>query len=99
VDCITAGHPSLLTTKDIDEVAVAVQVLAPEVDPVYTAELKMHSFETFQKLHLPFDHQFFPSVEHACFIRGDPEKAGEREALARGKNATVGWLRQFLHDL
>jgi len=99
VDCITAGHPSLLTKKDIDEVAVPVQILAPEIDPVYTAELKTHSFETIQKLQLPFDYQHFPGVEHACLVRGDPEKIGEREAMARGKNAAVSWLRQYLRAL
>jgi dienelactone hydrolase len=35
VDCIMVGHPSLLTKKDIDEVTVPVQILAPEIDPVY----------------------------------------------------------------
>jgi dienelactone hydrolase len=99
VDCITAGHPTWLTKKDIDEVAVPVQILAPEIDPVYTAELKSYSFETIQKLGVPFDYQHFPGVEHACFTRGDPGKKGEREALVRGKNAVVGWMKQFLHDL
>jgi dienelactone hydrolase len=99
VDCITARHPTLLTKKDIDEVAVPIQVLAPEIDPVYTAELKTHTFETVQKLGVPFDYQFFPGVEHACFTRGDKEKPGELEAMERGKNAAVGWLRQFLGDL
>jgi dienelactone hydrolase len=98
VDCITAGHPSLLTKKDIDEVAVPVQILAPEIDPVYTAELKTHSFQTITKLGVPFDYQHFPGVEHACFVRGDNKKAGEREAMARGKNAALSWFRQFSHD-
>jgi dienelactone hydrolase len=69
-----------------------------EIDPVYTAELKTHSFETITKLGVPFDYQHFPGVEHACFVRGDNETAGEREAMARGKNAAVSWFRQFLHD-
>jgi dienelactone hydrolase len=97
VDCVSMGHPSLLIKKDIDEVAVPVQILAPEIDPVFTPELKTHSFVTLQKLGLPFDYQHFPGVVHACFIRGDPGKPGEREAMARGKNAAVGWLKQYLH--
>lgn len=97
VDCITAGHPSLLTKKDIDEVAVPVQILAPEFDPVFTAELKTHSFEMMQKLGVPFDYQHFPGVQHACFTRGDPKNPGERDAMVRGKNAAVGWLKQFLY--
>jgi len=95
VNCVTAGHPSLLTKKDIEEVVVPVQVLAPEIDPTYTAELKRYSFETFTKMGVPFDYQHFPRVAHACLVRGDKKKAGEREAMARGKNAAVGWLRQF----
>ncbi|KAI9689362.1 MAG: hypothetical protein M1822_010013 [Bathelium mastoideum] len=99
VDCITAGHPSLLTKEDIDNVAVPVQILAPEIDPVFTPELKLHSFESITKLGVPFDYQHFPGVQHACFTRGDDKKAGEREAMIRGKNAAVGWLGQFLHEL
>ncbi|PYI03757.1 alpha/beta-hydrolase [Aspergillus sclerotiicarbonarius CBS 121057] len=96
VDCITVGHPSLLTKKDIDEVAVPVQILAPEHDPVYTHELKAYTFQTVLGLGVPFDYQHYPGVEHACFTRGDSNKAGEREAMARGKNAAVSWFRQFL---
>ncbi|CRG88423.1 protein-serine/threonine kinase [Talaromyces islandicus] len=98
VDCISVGHPSLLTKTDIDEVAVPVLVLAPEIDPVYTAELKLHTFETLQRLNVPFDYQHFPGVVHSCFVRGDEKKPGERAAMARGKNATVAWFRQYLVD-
>ncbi|EJD36893.1 dienelactone hydrolase family protein [Auricularia subglabra TFB-10046 SS5] len=96
VDCISTGHPTLLTTKDIDEVAVPVQVLAPEFDPVYTPELKAHTFHKLQELGVPFDYQHFPGVEHACFSRGDENKPGERAALERGKNAVVAWFVQHL---
>jgi dienelactone hydrolase len=98
VDCITCGHPTWLTKKDIDEVAVPLQVLAPEHDRVYTPELKLHTFETVQKLGVPFDYQFFPGVEHACFNRGNKSKPGELAAMVRGKNAAVDWLIQFLGD-
>ena len=99
VDCITTGHPSLLTKKDIDEVAVPVQILAPEIDPIFSAEMKTYSFETIQKLGIPFAYQHYPGVEHACFIRGNPDLEGEREAMVKGKNAAVYWFKQFLHDL
>ncbi|KAE8365930.1 Alpha/Beta hydrolase protein [Aspergillus caelatus] len=98
VDCIAVGHPSLLTKKDIDEVAVPVQMLAPEIDQAYPVELKLHTFETLQRLGVPFDYQHFPGVVHACFIRGDENKPGERAAMERGKNAVVGWFRQLLKD-
>ena len=97
VDCIVAGHPSLLTKEDIAAVDVPVQVQAPEFDPVYTLELKRYTFDTLQVNGVPFDFQYFPGVHHACLVRGSPKVEREREAMARGKNATVAWLRQFLH--
>ncbi|CZT40714.1 related to dienelactone hydrolase family protein [Rhynchosporium secalis] len=98
VDCISAGHPTWLTKKDIEEVAVPVQILAPEIDTAFNAELKLHSFQTIPKLGIPFDYQHFPGVEHACFSRGDLNHAGEREAMIRGKNAVVSWFKQFLFE-
>ncbi|KAL3437000.1 Alpha/Beta hydrolase protein [Aspergillus tetrazonus] len=98
IDCISIGHPSLLTKKDTDEVSVPVQVLAPEIDPVYSAEMKSYTFETLQRLNLPFDYQHFPGVAHACFIRGDENTPGERDAMVKGKNAAVAWFTQYLKD-
>ncbi|KAL5343262.1 Alpha/Beta hydrolase protein [Aspergillus crustosus] len=98
IDCISIGHPSLLTKKDIDEVDVPVQVLAPEIDAAYSAEMKSYTFETLQKLKIPFDYQHFPGVVHACFIRGDEKKPGERAAMIRGKNAAVAWFQQYLKE-
>ncbi|OAP55153.1 hypothetical protein AYL99_10853 [Fonsecaea erecta] len=98
VDCVSIGHPSLLTKRDIDEVAVPVQMLAPEHDPVYTAELKMHTFQTLPNAGVYFDYLHLPGMEHGCLVRGDPKVLGEREAMARAKNAAVGWFRMFLHE-
>jgi len=41
VDAISVAHPSLLTKEEIDNVAVPVQILAPETDGMYTPELKV----------------------------------------------------------
>lgn len=99
VDAVTAGHPTYLTKADIESVSrnVPVQMLAPEFDPPYTAELKLHTFVTLQKVGVPFEYLHFPGVHHACFIRGDERKEGEREAMIRGKNAAVAWFKQWLH--
>ncbi|KAH8882881.1 dienelactone hydrolase [Thozetella sp. PMI_491] len=100
VDCISAGHPTWLSKKDIDEVAVPVQLLAPEIDETYTHELKMYTFEKLLNgglANVPFDYQHFPGVQHACMTRGDPTVPGERDAMARGKDAAVSWFNQFLH--
>ncbi|KAF9871141.1 dienelactone hydrolase [Colletotrichum karsti] len=96
VDCIAVGHPSLLTKEDIDGVSVPVQVLAPEFDVVFTAELKSHFFETAVKKAVAFEYHHFPGVEHACLVRGDPNKQGERDAMVRGKSAAVNWFQQHL---
>ncbi|KAK5173280.1 uncharacterized protein LTR77_001961 [Saxophila tyrrhenica] len=96
VDCVIAGHPSLLTKDDIDHAAAPVQIQAPEIDAAYTAELKEHTFKTLQANGVMFDYQYFPGVEHACLTRGSPKIERERDAMARGKNAAVAWFRQFL---
>lgn len=97
VDCISVGHPSLMTIEDIDGVggAVPVQMLAPEIDQAYPAEMKLHTFTALQKLNVPFEYRHFSGVEHACFIRGSDgeEDPGEWDGMVRGKNAIVGWMR------
>ena len=35
------------------------------------------------------DYVHFAGVEHGCLTRGDAEQKGEREAMARAKNAAV----------
>ncbi|TDZ41082.1 Hydrolase tropI [Colletotrichum trifolii] len=97
VDCITTGHPSLLTKQDVDGVSVPVQLLAPESDPALSPEMKLHCFESIMKRGVYFEYQHFPGVEHGCLVRGDPSKDGEREAMVRGKSVAVNWFKQFLH--
>lgn len=97
VDCVIAGHPSLLTKEDIDNAtACPIQIQAPEVDEAYTAELKWHTFETLQKNGVLFDYQHFPGVEHSCLTRGSPKVPMERGAMERGKDAAVDWFRMWL---
>ncbi|KAK3111239.1 hypothetical protein LTR53_013715 [Teratosphaeriaceae sp. CCFEE 6253] len=57
VDCVSMGHPSMLTKEDLDGVGVPMQVLAPEIDAAYTAELKEHTFKALQKNGVVFDYQ------------------------------------------
>ncbi|KAI6380800.1 hypothetical protein MCOR25_001474 [Pyricularia grisea] len=96
VDCISMGHPSMVTEKDVDECAVPVQVLAPEHDHVYTAELKAYTVKKLMENNIAFHYQHFPKVEHGCFIRGDAKKENEREAQQAGKDAVVYWFKQHL---
>ncbi|KAH7312445.1 putative hydrolase [Stachybotrys elegans] len=99
VDCVAVGHPSLLMKKDIEELAVPVLILAPEIDMVYTPELKVHTFTTLQANGVPFQYHHFPKVAHACMVRGDENKEGERAAMVQGKNVVVAWLRHNLHGI
>lgn len=101
VDAISVGHPTFLTKEDIDQTSkrVAVQMLAPEVDAVYTAELKAYTFTKLQELGVSLEYRHFPGVAHACFIRGDVKLDGEREAMVKGKNAAVNWYREWLHGV
>jgi dienelactone hydrolase len=98
MDCISTGHPSWLTKEDIEKVAVPVQILAPEHDPVYTQELKDLSNAVIPTRGVPYQYQFFPGVSHAFCTRGSPEDAAERKAMKIAKDAVVYWFRQFLHD-
>ncbi|KAI1099124.1 dienelactone hydrolase family protein [Jackrogersella minutella] len=99
VDAISTGHPSLLTKNDIDEVAVPVQLLAPENDFMFSSELKSYAFETIQKAGVEFDYRHFPGVEHGGLVRGNEKLPGERLAMVRATNSAVGWFNQILHDL
>lgn len=98
LECITIGHPSLVVEADIDSVSprVAVQVLAPEVDAMFTPHLKSKTFRVLQDKGVPFNYRHFPGVEHACFVRGNPKKAGERDAMERGLGAAVSWMGEWL---
>ncbi|KAJ5779262.1 Alpha/Beta hydrolase protein [Penicillium paradoxum] len=98
VDCISVAHPTLLEKSEIDTVGVPVQILAPEIDPMFTPELKAYSNLVLPKLGVAYDYQFFPGLEHAFAIRGDPGNAAERKGMERAKNAAVFWMRQWLLD-
>lgn len=97
VDCISAAHPTLLEHHEIENVAVPVQLLAPEIDPQFTEELKEFSNRVIPTLGVAYDYQYFPGLEHGFSIRGDPNKPGEKKGMERAKNAAVLWFRQWLH--
>ncbi|KAL1851903.1 hypothetical protein Plec18167_007596 [Paecilomyces lecythidis] len=96
-DCISTAHPSLLERDEIENVGVPVQIMAPEIDPQFTEELKMFSNLVIPRLGVAYDYQFFPGLEHAFAIRGDPNNPAERRGMERAKNAAVSWLREWLY--
>ncbi|KAL8708753.1 MAG: hypothetical protein Q9220_006395 [cf. Caloplaca sp. 1 TL-2023] len=97
VDCISAAHPSLLTKEEIDELAVPVQILAPEHDTSFTPELKEYANKTIPALGLQYDYQYFPGLSHGFGTRGDPNDEVQRRGLERAKNAASAWFGTHLH--
>lgn len=98
VDCISTAHPSLLEKKEIENVGVPVQIMAPEFDQMFTEELKTFSNQVIPTLGVAYDYQYFPGLEHAFAIRGDPKNRAEMKGMERAKNAAVLWFRQWLHS-
>lgn len=98
VDCIIAGHPSILKKEDIDGVDVPVQLLAPEHDAAFSPELKNHFWQVMMaRGDLIFDYHHLAGVEHGALVRGDQKKPGERRAMTRAKNAAVAFFMEWLH--
>ncbi|KAK4207431.1 putative hydrolase [Rhypophila decipiens] len=96
VDCIVAAHPTFLTEDEIRAVKVPVQIIAPEVDPIFTEELKAFAQAEIPKLGVPFDYQFFPGLEHGFSVRGNRENEAEMRGLSRAMRAAAGWFREWL---
>lgn len=97
VDCISTAHPTHLTKEEIDRVAVPVQIMAPEIDPQFTEDMKAYSNRVIPSLGVPYDYQYFPGLVHSFATRGDPNEPDERAGMTRAKNAAVFWFRQWLH--
>ncbi|KAI1809219.1 putative endo-1,3-1,4-beta-D-glucanase [Poronia punctata] len=98
VDCISTAHPTFLEKDEIGEVAVPVQIIAPEFDPRFTVELREFCNHKIPTLGVPYTLQYFPGVGHGFAIRGDPDRSLEREGMAKAKAAVVYWMRQWLHE-
>jgi dienelactone hydrolase len=98
VDCISTAHPSRLEKKEIQEIAVPVQIMAPENDTQFSEELKAFSNEVIPKLNVAYDYQHFPGLSHGFATRGNPDDEDERAGMERAKNAAVLWFRQWLHS-
>ncbi|KAL8798152.1 MAG: hypothetical protein Q9182_006903 [Xanthomendoza sp. 2 TL-2023] len=97
VDAISAVHPSLLTKEEIDDVAVPVQILAPETDPQLTPELKEYANKVIPSLGVDYDYQYFPGLTHGFACRADLNSKIEKQGLERAKNAASSWFAQMLN--
>ncbi|KAI1272784.1 dienelactone hydrolase [Xylaria sp. FL0933] len=97
VDVVSMGHPSWLVKEDIANLTVPIQILAPEIDPAFPAELKAYTFETLLKLNFPFEYVHYPGIVHGGLVRGSEKRGNERAAMAAAKNSAVNWFKQHLH--
>lgn len=97
VDCISMAHPSLVTKEEIDNVAVPVQIMAPETDPMFVPELKEHANKVIPTLGVEYDYQYFPGLSHGFAAKGDASDPKQKAGLERAKNAAVMWFTQHLH--
>lgn len=97
LDCVSVAHPTDLEEDEIRNLGVPAQIMAPEIDPKFTPELKAFSNATIPTLNLPYDYQFFPGLTHAFAIRGDPGNPQERKGMQRAKDAAVYWFRLWLN--
>jgi len=96
VDCISAAHPTFLEKEEMSDVAVPVQMIAPEKDPKFTQELKAFAVLEIPQLGVPFDYQYFPGLEHGFAVRGHQQNEAEAKGLERAMRAAVGWFREWL---
>jgi len=96
VDAISTAHPSLLEKAEIDDISVPVQILAPEIDPLFTSELKEYSNKVIPGLNVEYDYQYFPGLVHGFATRGDVNNPAQKKGLERAKDAAVHWFQQHL---
>ncbi|CAK7202237.1 hypothetical protein SEUCBS139899_004959 [Sporothrix eucalyptigena] len=96
VHAISTAHPSLLIKQDIEQVAVPMQILAPEIDAMYTPELKQYTFDVVPKNGVALDYLHFPGIAHGGLMRGDQKTVESRLALVRAKAAAVDFFKTNL---
>ncbi|KAL8767355.1 MAG: hypothetical protein Q9209_006118 [Squamulea sp. 1 TL-2023] len=96
IDVISVAHHSSLTKEEIDNVAVPVQILAPEIDPRLTPELKEYVNKVIPTLGLEYDYQYFPSLVHGFACRAVENNDRGKRGFGRAKNAASGWFAQML---
>ena len=97
IDSVAVAHPSLLEKEEISNLAVPVQFIVPETDPMFTPELKEFTLKTLPELGIDFNYDYYPGLVHGFATRGDMNDAKQKEGLERAKNSAVYWFKQYLH--
>lgn len=97
VDAIVCAHPSWVVDGDFKGLKVPVSFLAPEKDAMFPDVMKVTAFRSLLEARtVPFEWVHFPGVEHGCLTKGAEDVEGEREAMAKAKEAAVRWWREWL---
>lgn len=98
VDCIATAHPTWLTEEEMQNVAVPVQIQAPEFDSQFTPTLKEAANRIIPTLGVPYEYLYFPGVEHSFAIKGDMGDAKTERAARRAMEAAVYWFKHWLSE-
>ena len=87
----------MLEKREIVMPRVPVQIMASEIDHMFTDELKGFCNNVIPCLGVSYDYQYFPGLEHGFATRGNPDNSAERKGMERAKNSAVVWFRLWLH--
>ena len=102
IDCLSVSHPSWLTKEEISETDVPVQIIAPEYDGQFTAELKAYANLTIPKKGVAYEYCHFEGVVHRFASQPDfsePVVDGERRQHEKqrmkgdGEREKIAWCR------
>lgn len=97
VDAVSCLHPSLVEKSELDGLKVPVQIHAPEHDKAFTPELKEYANKVIPGLGVPYEYIYYPGLEHAFAVRGDPNDKPQKDGLERAKRGAVNFFTEFLH--
>jgi dienelactone hydrolase len=97
IDAISMAHPSLVEKAYVDALKVPIQILAPENDFAFTAELKKYTLEKLPQLNIPWEYVHYPGMQHGFAARGDPNDPAQKAALEKAKRDAVGFFQEYLH--
>ena len=87
-----------MTKEEIDGLGVPIQIQAPEIDPIFTADLKKYANTVIPSLGLQYEYLYLPGTEHGFATRGDTLDAKAMLAMKRGMGAAANWFRFWLKD-
>jgi dienelactone hydrolase len=96
VDCISTAHPSVLEEKEMQNVAVPVQIIAAEHDLMFPPEMREVANRILPSLGVPYEYQYFPGAKHGFATRGNAGDERELKAMVRAKDCAVVWFQRWL---